>query len=438
MKNITKLLFFSLITCVLFIFGFYGVEASSKSITIKSSKNISAVLANSAEDFIIYKTQDKKTVYGLEFDKKALKKNMKLTYDKKADAGLLYILENGYPKSKITGNNELDKYITEAAIWLYMDKTNQGNSVNAILKKDKNNTSELVFNYINSLVDKAIQAKNAGYKTKKTSMKILKEENSLFLSKNKKYYESGYIAVDLVGSNKYTVSSDATILDVNGKKKNKFNSSEVFKIRIPISKISDNDKISVTVKASSKENIAKIYVPNNDKYQSVVGLFSKKHSLKESLDLPIVASKACKYIDGNYHDKDGNVTNEQNYKNECSRSCKIINENYYDIKGEETSKLLFDKYCLNSCVTEDDLYFGIESRNVDKVTFEKECSIFNAAYSSIKNNSNNDNLNLDNENMLEVEVPDTNANVLLINILFGVLLVLTGLGIIYKRNKAIN
>ncbi len=36
-----------------------------------------------------------------------------------ADAGVSYILENGYPNSTLYGNDAVDRYITQAAIFLY-------------------------------------------------------------------------------------------------------------------------------------------------------------------------------------------------------------------------------------------------------------------------------------------------------------------------------
>ncbi|MCI9585406.1 MAG: Cys-Gln thioester bond-forming surface protein [Bacilli bacterium] len=530
MKKVSKILFLSLITSVLLVSGTSNVNAASNTITIKSKNKIEHFITNYDQDFVIYKTKDKKTVYGLEFDKKILKKKQKLTFDKNADAGLLYILENGYPKSKITGDTKIDKYITQAAIWWYMDETNKGTKVNPILKNENNNEDNygLVINYIKPLVEKAINAKNNNYQTQKATLNVNSNNNILTFSINKKYYESDYISVDLIGASKYTVSSNATILDENGEKKTKFNASEKFKVRMSVNKISNHEKITITVKATGKENIAKIYAPSNDKYQNVIGLFTKKRSLQKKFDLTVSIPTNCKYIDGNFHDKAGNITDEQTYKNECNNVCQIVNENYYNSMGEETSKLLFDKECENSCATDNEVFYGIDSRKVDKETFNKECSIVNSiktiptkdkstkaktekekaekaakakaekekaekaakakaekekaekaakakaekekaekaakakaekeksekeakakaekekaekeakAKAEKEKNTLNNNEQTQPESTLEVDVPDTNANIPLSNILFGVLFVLMGAGLLYKRNKAIN
>lgn len=36
------------------------------------------------------------------------------------DAGIFYILSNGYPFASIRGNNDLDRFITQAAVWSYL------------------------------------------------------------------------------------------------------------------------------------------------------------------------------------------------------------------------------------------------------------------------------------------------------------------------------
>ena len=39
------------------------------------------------------------------------------------DGGIVYILKNGYPNKSITGNKDKDYYITQTAVWWYLDET---------------------------------------------------------------------------------------------------------------------------------------------------------------------------------------------------------------------------------------------------------------------------------------------------------------------------
>ena len=44
-----------------------------------------------------------------------------LTLEGEAPAAIAYILSNGYPRTSITGDSDKDYYITQAALWWYMD-----------------------------------------------------------------------------------------------------------------------------------------------------------------------------------------------------------------------------------------------------------------------------------------------------------------------------
>ena len=44
-----------------------------------------------------------------------------MTLEGEAPAPIAYILSNGYPRTNITGDSDKDYYITQAALWWYMD-----------------------------------------------------------------------------------------------------------------------------------------------------------------------------------------------------------------------------------------------------------------------------------------------------------------------------
>ena len=69
-------------------------------------------------------TTDGKYLYCLEINKN-LAKNVKanlVTSGSRADNGLTYILKNGYPNKSITGDSDKDYYITQTAVWWYLDR----------------------------------------------------------------------------------------------------------------------------------------------------------------------------------------------------------------------------------------------------------------------------------------------------------------------------
>lgn len=414
MKNITKFLSLTLVISLLLVFSCNKVFAAD-TITIKSSKSLSKLITNYDQDFKDYKTTSKKTVYSMQFDKKSLKKDQELTFEKDGDAGLLYILENGYPNKKITGDSETDQYITQAAIWSYLGQTKQAKEVDSILTKENNekDTYGLVPSYINPLVTKAKEAKTNNYKSAMPEIKTNVKDTTLTLSKNKKYYESGYISVSVKGAKKYNVSSDAKIVDEDGEERASFSASEKFKVLMPVSKISTNPKLVVTVTAKGNENVAKIYKAKDSKYTNVIGLFTKKHNLKNVINLTMPVDNSCKYVDGNYHDKEGKIIDENSYKQACNNICKVIDNKYYDKTGKEVSKKAYEKECKNSCQVDNDIHYGIDGRKVDENTFNKECGH-------------------------DVVVPNTGLDVSGIGMLFGAFLMVSGFGILYKRKKALN
>lgn len=54
-------------------------------------------------------------------------------YTEQADIGLEYILNHGYPNSSITNRSEIDQYITQMAIWVYLADTGKISKVSSDL-----------------------------------------------------------------------------------------------------------------------------------------------------------------------------------------------------------------------------------------------------------------------------------------------------------------
>ena len=105
-----------------------NVEATSvpKSFTAKSEKTLDGYIANyhfgkkvnSNGGYVYCNNIHKGTPHG-----------EKMTLVGEAPAGIAYILENGYPSKSITGNSDYDYYITQAAVWWYLDDTTGSNKL---------------------------------------------------------------------------------------------------------------------------------------------------------------------------------------------------------------------------------------------------------------------------------------------------------------------
>lgn len=390
--------------------GNIGAQALTSQTTIKSTKKLSKYITNYDQKYIVYKTNDNNTVYSLDADKQSLKKKTTISFYGNADSGLLYILEKSYPNKKITGNSKIDQYITQSAIWLYLDKTKQGTPVNELnLENNKKDTYGLIKNYIKPLVKEALNAKNNNYKTTMPSINVNIDNTVLTLSKNKKYYESDYITVSLATADKYEViAKNIIVMDENGNEKTTFNFKEKFKIKVP--KNNKNKKISVTVKATGIQNMARMYKTSDNKLQKVIGLFQEKHSLNQTINFTIPLKQTCKFIDGIYHDKAGKETDKDTYMKECNNICKVIDNTYYDKNGKKTNEKTYTKECKNSCSFDGNTYYGLDNRKVDEYTYKQECGH-------------------------EINVPSTNSNISSTTIISSILLIISGSILLYKKQK---
>ena len=125
-----------------------------------------------------------------------------MTLEGEAPAAIAYILSNGFPRTSITGDSDMDYYITQAALWWYMDLHMAGNNLPDSFKTTGADPYNLR-QYIINLVTEA--EKITSYAT--PAIKLINNNSSLKLSSDKKYYESNTISVKtLYTTGNYTIS----------------------------------------------------------------------------------------------------------------------------------------------------------------------------------------------------------------------------------------
>ena len=215
------------------------------------------------------------------------------------NAGIAYILENGYPKKHFTGDKKKDFYITQGAIWWYLDDTT---GTSYLSKSFKTNGSDKygLRKYMKKLVNGAKEAKKNGYSKPSLNAKV--SSTKMTLSSDKKYYVSK--AIDANAKNidgKYKVSvtsapSGTIITDTNGNKQTSFKASEKFLIKIPASKIAEGKTVSAKVKitASSTINKAYKYAPKNDSIQPMTVLQPYTKSVSDTIGVKATKPKTPK------------------------------------------------------------------------------------------------------------------------------------------------
>ena len=233
-----------------------------------------------------------------------------LSRGEEANAGLRYILDNGFP------NKEDAIYIsvTQMAIINYMTQMGYVDSeyydeyiikIEEILEDceqyctngkwiDQCEEVKLVLDLFNEPVE--VQKE---YEQNYTDEIILNGDSELKKSKDGKYYETGLLSVKRSDVSEYSVEltkvpEGTLIADKNGDEKTKFNINDEFKIKVPVDKVNSN-QINIKINIDDTFNTYYIYksqhyptamsykkMPLDDGFVNVI--YSKPYSknIKES------------------------------------------------------------------------------------------------------------------------------------------------------------
>ena len=272
-----------------------NVEATSvpQSFTATSEKYLGGYIAgyhfgkkkNSAGGYVYCNDIHKGTPHG-----------EKMTLIGEAPAGIAYILSNGYPNKSITGNSDYDYYITQAAVWWYLDDTTGSNNLSKSFKTTGRDPHGLR-KYVTALVTAAKKVKS--YST--ASLTVNNASSAMTLSSDKNYYVSNSIGVTAKSvSGQYSVSlsgapsgtrivNASTLSDASS-----FATNEKFKVMVPVSSAQNlKTTITVNVKATGNVNKAYEYKSSDSSVQNVYGnaLYPTTSNLSAKTTLNLATSK---------------------------------------------------------------------------------------------------------------------------------------------------
>lgn len=206
------------------------------------------------------------------------------------DAGVAYIIENGYPRKHFTGEKKKDYYITQSAVWWYLDSTTGSSNLSSSFKT-KGSDPYGLRPYIKKLVNEAKKAKKEGYLSPSLNVKV--GSSKLSLSKDKKYYVSEKINANAKNiDGKYRVSltsapSGTIVTDVDGNKQVKFSEGEKFLIKVPASKVAEGKTVSVRAKVTASLRVQKAYKyqPTNETMQPVALIAPIEKNVSDTVKL---------------------------------------------------------------------------------------------------------------------------------------------------------
>ena len=286
MKNMKKLssLFCLLLMTVMFAFtGLNSVSAAPKTATI-NSKGVMGALIGDTYEFNKFKIDDK-VAYCVDLGKNWSPDGTPVTLLKEADAGVRYILENGYPyKYPYSGNADASRYITQAAVWWYLADTGQTSK----LSEDFTTNSADTYN-VRPIIKQLVAGAKSAKAYADPSLNVNASNTEMTLSSDKKYYVSNEISVSLTGASTYKVSvsgaEGVVVTNASGEAKSEFSSNEKFIVKVPVSSISKTTNLSVNVSSSSNVTKAYIYSPGDASYQKVAALYTEEVKLEKTITL---------------------------------------------------------------------------------------------------------------------------------------------------------
>lgn len=293
MKKLKKVLVAMLIAVVSYCTLTTTVNAVPQEIQLGSPESVPGYVAGT--HFTTKVSTSGELMYCLNIHKYTAQ-NSTATLVGELDAGVAYIMLNGYPTKSFTGEKLKDYYITQTALWWYLDDTTGTSNLSASFKTNGSDQYNLR-PYIKKLVSGAKAAKEKGYQ--KTTISASVSDNVMTMSSDGKSYLSEEIKVSSTNISQYKVSVQSgpkgtIVVDKNGKEKTTFSSNETFRVKVPVSKV-DSTKETIKVKISAKGKIYKAYEyqPKVQSQQNITPsiISPVEEDVATSLDLVISTSK---------------------------------------------------------------------------------------------------------------------------------------------------
>lgn len=302
-KKFTKILLLIAIAITAIFSTYTNVFAEvEKSVQLGTPKTTGSYIGGF--NFAYKVTVDGRVLYCLNYNKKTAQNITadRLDNSSLVDGGVLHIIKNGYPTKSITGNADKDYYITQIAVWWYLDETHGMSNLSQWVKSTGQDNENLR-SYITNLVNEGKKHQNEkANNVVNTDLKISATSTEMKL--DGKYFVSGDIkATTAVNISSYNVTLDnapkGTAIEKNGGTIDyagafTVNANESFKIKVPATEVKSTE-INIKVNATAKGNTqyaAYEFVPRNSAMQNCALLYTfNGKDVASSVELGISTSK---------------------------------------------------------------------------------------------------------------------------------------------------
>lgn len=408
MKKIFNIILSLLIVTVVSITSMVTINAAPNSVSIDREGVMVSYIGENYK-WAKFRTSDGKVAYCLDLEKKWPERATSVSLVGEGDAGLTYILANGYPYKSIKGNNDQDRFITQAAVWWYLSATGQTGNLSEDFTTNAADPYGLRSN-IQKLVNDAKNAKASANPT----LNVNVNNSNMKLSSDGNYFVSESITPSLSGTSTYKVSvtgapNGTAVIDASGKTQTTFKSGEAFQIRIPANALGQTTTVKVNVSATGAINKSYIYKPADTSYQRVAVLYTDNVNLSKTFDLTAKVDKPKVCVD---YVIVGDVRPNPDLTDPTPGTSCYDKGTKYDQEKELTTRQENCKF--NGWYTSKDL----TGKWVDGTALNNNLTLYGAWDCGTS-----------------VTVPNTAASISLIILGVGLVIIIAGVGIILYRDK---
>ena len=296
MKKIFGTILTLLIVAVVSITSMATIYAAPKNISVDREGVMVSYIGENYK-WAKFRTSDGKVAYCMDLGKSWPERKTDLSLVGEGDAGLTYILSNGYPYKSIVGNDDQDRFITQAAVWWYLSDTGQTGKLSDDFTTNAADPYGLR-SYIQKLVSDAKNAKVSSAPT----LDVKVNNSDMSLSSDGNYFISEEITPTLTGTSSYKVSvsgapSGTTITNTSGQSQTTFKSGEKFQVRTPSNALGQTTTIKVTVSATGATSKAYVYQPSDSSMQRLTVLYTDNTDLSKTINLTAKVDKPKVCVD---------------------------------------------------------------------------------------------------------------------------------------------
>lgn len=409
-----KFIMILLVAAIAFTATTANTNAIANSITIGDAEDIPAYIGGVT--FATKTTTDGRYLYCLEMTKKTTM-NTVATLKGERDAGIAYIISNGYPNKSFTGDRLKDYYITQTAIWWYLDETTGTMNLGDQFKSEGSDPHNMR-QYVKDLVDAGLKAKSEGYKKITIAANI--DDTKLKLDGDN--YSSNVIEVS-TNAESYTVSLEGApentkvLSATSNEEKTTLSKGENFIIKVPANGIKEKDlNFKVNITANGKIYKAYEYKPENENMQAVGTVEETEEKVTTSLDLGVTTSKVT-------------IIKYDSATNNILAGAKLVLK---DKTGAEITSWISttNAHIIRNLANGEYTVSEVEAPNGYKLSNE-------VVKFTISGNSDDILVKFYNqpEDKTVIDIPDTSTSSLIF-LLIGITIIGSGLGFIYKNAKA--